>query len=49
MKTLLLLSSSGFLKNDLSEYFGRPLGDLRVAHIINGGKGKGVVDLSYLE
>lgn len=49
MKTLLLLSSSKFLNNDLTEFLGKPLSSLRIAHIINASKGRGVHDLSYLD
>lgn len=49
MKTLLLLSSGSFLDQDLTRYIGKPLKDLRIAHIINASKGKGVSDLSYIE
>ena len=49
MKTLLLLSSGRFLNNDLSEYIGKSLKELRIAHVINASKGKGVTDLSYLD
>ncbi|NCB20348.1 MAG: hypothetical protein EOM88_00275 [Clostridia bacterium] len=49
MKTLLLLSSGRFLNNDLSEYIGKSLKDLKIVHIINASKGKGVSDLSYLD
>ncbi len=49
MRTLLLLSSSHFLTNDLTNYLGRPLGSLRIAHVITASKGKGCEDLSYLE
>ena len=40
MKTLLLLSSSKFLNNDLTDYLGRPLSSLRIAHIIDASKGE---------
>lgn len=49
MKTLLLLSSGRFLNNDLSKYIGKSLKDLKIAHVINASKGKGVSDLSYLD
>lgn len=49
MKTLLLLSSGRFLNNDLSKYIGKSLKDLKIAHVINASKGKGVNDLSYLD
>jgi dipeptidase E len=49
MKTLLLLSSGRFLNNNLSEYIGKSLKDLKIAHVINASKGKGVTDLSYLD
>lgn len=49
MKTLLLLSSGKFLNNDLSEYIGKSLKDLKIAHIITASKGKGVSSLSYLD
>lgn len=49
MKTLLLLSSGRFLNNDLSGYLGKSLKDLKIAHVINASKGKGVSDLSYLD
>lgn len=49
MKTLLLLSSGRFLNKDLSEYLGKPLKDLKIAHVITASKGKGVSDLSYLD
>lgn len=46
---LLLLSSSRFLKNDLKPYLGKSLSELKIAHIINASKGKGVNDLGYIE
>ncbi len=46
---MLLMSSSRFLKNDLKPYLGKSLSELRIAHIINGSKGKGVNDLGYIE
>lgn len=49
MKTLLLLSSSGFLDKDLSGIFDKPLKDYKLAHIINASKGKGVGSLDYLD
>src|SRR3990167_4555668 len=49
MKTILLLSSSGFLEKDLSNVFDKPLKNYRLAHIINASKGKGVRNLDYLE
>jgi hypothetical protein len=49
MKTLLLLLSGRFLNNDLSEYIGKHLKDLKIAHVINTSKGKGVSDRSYLD
>ncbi|HNX11335.1 MAG TPA: Type 1 glutamine amidotransferase-like domain-containing protein [bacterium] len=49
MKTLLLLSSSRFLKNDLAPYLGRPLSDLRVAHVITASKNRGTGTLDYLD
>ena len=49
MKTLLLLSSSRFLNNNLAPDIGRSWDGLRIANIINASKGKGVVDLSYLK
>lgn len=49
MKTLLLLSSGQFLNNDLTSYLGKPLSALRIAHIINASKGKGVNSLSHLD
>ena len=49
MKTLLLLSSGRFLNNDLSKYIGKSLKDLKIAHITNASKGKGVNDISYLD
>lgn len=49
MSTLLLLSSSRFLNNDLTNLIGRPLSGLRVAHVITASKGKGVSDLGYLD
>lgn len=48
MQTLLLLSSSKFLQNDLTAIFGKSLDDLKVAHIITASKGKGVGHLDYL-
>lgn len=49
MKTLLLLSSGRFLNNDLTSVLGKPLKDLKIAHVISASKGKGVSDLSYIE
>ena len=49
MKRLLLLSSSSFLKNDLSNILGKPLSAYRLAHIIDASQGKGVVDVDYLD
>jgi dipeptidase E len=49
MKTLLLLSSGSFLDQDLTPYIGKPLKDLKIAHIISASKGKGVDDLSYID
>ena len=49
MKTLLLLSSSGFLENDLSKILDKPLKKYRLAHIITASKGEGVDSLVYLE
>jgi len=49
MQTLLLLSSSKFILNDLNSIIGKPLSELRIAHIINASKGKGVSNLAYIE
>lgn len=49
MQTLLLLSSSKFIQKDLKPVIGKALSDLRIAHIINASKGKGVSNLAYLE
>jgi len=49
MQTLLLLSSSKFLQNDLTNILGKPLEDFRIAHIITASKGRGVGHLDYLE
>lgn len=49
MQTILLISSSRFLFNDLDQLFGRPMRELRIAHVINASKGKGVGSLEYLE
>jgi len=49
MQTLLLLSSGRFLKNDLTNIISKPLSELKVAHIINASKGKGVGSLDHLE
>lgn len=49
MQTLLLLSSGRFLKKDLSSLIGKSLSDLKIAHVINASKGKGVGSLDYLE
>lgn len=46
---MLLISSSSFLENDFTEILGKPFREYKIAHIINGSKGKGVNDLSYLE
>jgi len=49
MKTLLLLSSGSFWEQDLSKYIRKALKDLRIAHVINASKDKGVHDLSYMD
>lgn len=49
MKTLLLLSSGTFLKNDLSDIFEKPLNKYRMAHIIDSSKGKGVTNTDHIE
>lgn len=49
MQTLLLISSSRFLKNDLTNILGKPLGSFKIGHVITASKGKGVSDLGYLD
>ena len=47
--TILLLSSSSFLKKDLTNIFHKSFKELKLGHIINASKGKGVASLDYLE
>jgi len=49
MKILLLLSSGQFLNNDLSDYLGKPMKELKIAHVITASKGPGADDLSFLD
>ena len=49
MKTLLLLSSGRFLNNELSDYIGKSLKDLRIAHITTASKGRVVDSLAHLD